>query len=379
MKKILVVWLLVCVSTSLLLAQEGTVVAESPDTSAFAAGSNISNEILSPFYERTAERFSDGQIHYVNSECYFELNSFDGGTGLHHIEYAVDNGVYSLYTTPFRISTQGNHLIRYRALDTSGNIEKAVLYQVYVDNTSAAVSIGSDRELYINGDYLYCNYRTKFYIAAADDDSGAGIKQTYAGTKIDAMSAKGTGISSAANFFKVADGEEGVHEFYYTSLDNVGNMSEIKKYNIIVDNTPPLIEIDSNDWINMTAEGMRSDMNLKVSPDAIVIVPDLEDENKFFVNGNHTLAFKGIDPKIGNLNGSGVATLYVKINDEDFVKYKGPIQFQKAKIYNILVKAEDNAGNISAESEFIFDLDFIRPDSDMIITNSDGQAVIEKE
>ena len=46
---------------------------------------------LTPFYERKAERFNDGEISYINSEVAFELNSEDNGTGIRHIEYAVDD------------------------------------------------------------------------------------------------------------------------------------------------------------------------------------------------------------------------------------------------------------------------------------------------
>lgn len=354
----------------------GTIVATEPATTTPADTSRLLNtEILSPFYSREAESFSDGEIHYLNSECYFDLSAKDMGTGIHHVEYAIDESAFSIFETPFRIEEDGNHLLRYRGVDNSGNIEKSVLYQVFIDNTAPAVSIGSDRELYIRNKFIYCNNRTKFYIAAIDDSAGAGIRQTFAGTNIDQMNARGTGISNEKNFFKVADGTEGVHEFYYTAVDNVGNVAEIQKYNMIVDNTPPEVEINTLDWINISSAGMINNKNLMVNQDAILIVPDSEVPNKFYVNGNHTIAFNGIDPKIGNLNGSGLATLYVKINDEDFVKYKGPIQFQKAKLYTILIKAEDNAGNISEQKEFIFDLDFVRPESSMNIVNAKGKTI----
>ena len=127
----------------------------------------------------------------------------------------------------------------------------------------------------------------------------------------------------------------------------------------------------------MSAEGMVNNKNLQVNQDAIIIVPNPQLENGYFVNGNHTIAFKAIDPKIGVLDGSGIASIYIKVNDEDFVKYKGPIQFQRASTYKIFVKAEDNAGNISSEIEYNFVLDFIRPESGMDVINSDGQTVIE--
>ncbi len=336
-----------------------------------------STEVLSPFYTRTAKTFTDRQIRWVNSDCLFELNSKDiGGTGLHHIEYAIDDDPYQKYTTAFKLEKEGNRIIRFKGIDNSRNVEKAVLYQVYVDNTPPAVSVATDRELYKPGDYLYTSNKTKFYIAARDDESGSGVNQTYAGVSIDKMTARGTGISSETNFFKVADGVEGLHEFYFTAVDNVGNMAHIQKYNIIVDNTPPIVDIDKTTWINITAEGMVNDKDLQISKDATLIVPDpAGGPNSYFVNGNYQIGFKAVDPRIGPLDGSGVSAIYVKVNDENFIKYRGPIRFERNNTYKIIVKAEDNAGNLSDEITYNFNLDFISPSSNIIIKNTSGQRV----
>jgi hypothetical protein len=343
------------------------------------AAPQVTGEILSPFYVRRAERYTDGQIHYVNSDASFEINSKDvGGTGLNRIEYAIDNGPFQVYTSPFKIEREGNRLIRFRGIDNSSNVEKSVLYQVYVDDTPPNVLVGTDRGLYKSGEYYYCSNKMKFYIAAHDDDSGSGIRQTFAGIGIDKMSARGTGISTAANFFNVSD-VEGMYEFYYTAIDNVGNMANIKKYNIIVDNTPPIVEIDKGSWISMSAEGMRSDENTHINKNAFIIVPNRQGgANSYYVNGNYQVGFAAVDPKIGIFDGSGVSAIYCKVNDEEFISYKGPVKFEKNKTYKITVKAEDNVGNISKEITYVFSLDFERPESKINVINSKGQTVEEK-
>jgi len=335
-------------------------------------------EFLSPFYERKAERFSDKDISYVNSDVVFSLSAEDSKTGIHHSEYALDDEPFKLYTTPFTVRKEGNVLLRYRAVDNSGNIEKTVLNQIYVDNTAPQVEIGTDRGVFQKNDYLYCSKRLKFYINAKDDDSGSGVRATYAGVSMDKMRFRGTGISSEKNFFSVADGVEGIYEFYYTAIDNVGNLAEIKKYNIVVDNTPPIVDIDKNHWINMNANGMMRNKNLNIKKDAVIIIPDKVKKNTFYVNGNHEIAFKAIDPKIGVFDGSDVAAVYIKINDEDFVKYKGPVKFQKSESYKITVRAEDNVGNISQDYEFFFILDFERPKSTLTFKNPEGQNVAQR-
>jgi hypothetical protein len=334
-------------------------------------------KILSPFYLREAESYTEGNIHYVNSDVAFELTSNDvGGTGLNRIEYAVDGGPFKTYSSPFKIKEEGNHLIRYRGIDNSNNVEKTELYQVYVDNTPPFVLVGTDRGLYKKDGYYYCSNNIKLYIEA--EDSGSGVRQTYAGTSIDKMIARGTGVSSEANFFHVAEAE-GPYEFYFTAIDNVGNMADIKKYNIIVDNTPPVVDIDKSGWISMDAAGMQMDKNTHIGRNAFIIVPNpLGGPNSFYVNGNYQVGFMAADPKIGMLDGSGVSAIYCKVNDEQFLRYKGPIKFEKEKTYRITVKAEDNVGNFSKEVTYTFTLDFERPESSINVMNSKGETVRER-
>ena len=153
MKRIVILTLCIIIMSSLsIFAQQkekAGKVAPAKTTAQIGTANVASGEVLSPFYVRKAERFTDGQIHWVNSDCLFELYSKDvGGTGLHHIEYAIDDNPYQLYTTPFKLEKEGNKIIRFKGIDNSTNVEKAVLYQVYVDNTAPVASVATDRELY---------------------------------------------------------------------------------------------------------------------------------------------------------------------------------------------------------------------------------------
>ncbi|MDH5717501.1 MAG: hypothetical protein OEZ22_07665 [Spirochaetia bacterium] len=381
MGKLITLITLFLIPGSFILAQQKTYSAPAKNVKSASTqqAENKSNKYLSPFYERRASRYSDGDVSYVNSEVVFELDAEDSKTGLHHVEFAIDREKFRIYEEPFRLEEEGNRLIQYRAIDNSGNIEKTVLYQVFVDNTPPVTEIGTDRGVFEKNGYLYCSKRLKFYISAQDREPGSGIRSTYAGISIDQMAPRGTGISSEKNFFSVADGIEGVYEFYYTAIDNVGNLAEIKKYNVIVDNTPPLIEIDKDHWINVPAAAMKRNKNLQINEKAILIIPDKDKKNGYYVNGNYQIAFKGIDPKIGVFDGSGVATIYIKVNDENFVQYKGPIKFQKADSYQISVKAEDNVGNISEVREYYFWLDFDRPKSNLKFKDASGRTLNERE
>ncbi|MDH4128022.1 MAG: hypothetical protein OEV44_04675 [Spirochaetota bacterium] len=338
--------------------------------------SDIENKI-NPFYQRTAERFNLNGVHYVNSDVYFSLSASDYGTGIHHIEYSIDNDDFKVYTTPFRILHEGNRLIKVRAIDNSGNIEKVLLYQVYVDNTSPSIFVRPDREIYKRGNYYYCTKRHNFFIESEDDQSGSGVKMTYGGFSMEDLLAKGNGVSKKSNFFNLV--QEGVNEYYYTAIDNVGNMSDIKKFNIIVDNTPPVVQIDKTGWTTIPTKTMKNNVDLKIKKDTLIIIPVENKANTYIVNPMHTISFIATDPRIGILDGSGVASIYVKINDEDFIKYTKPIEFKNAATYIISVKAEDNAGNISEAVTFTFILDFSKPNSSIKTVNDKGQEVKENK
>ncbi len=347
------------------------------DNKTTTATQNGTPQKISPFYKRKAERFNNSGIHYVNSDVYFSLSAKDFGTGIHHIEYAIDDSKFKIYTTPFRILSEGNKLIRVRAIDNSGNVEQTLLYKVYVDNTAPKIDIGVDREIYQKGIYYYCSKRHNFYIDAQDNESGSGIKMTYGGFAMDNLVAKGTGISKKENFFHMV--QEGVNEYYYTAIDNVGNMSDIKKLNIIVDNTPPVVQVDKTGWILIPAQTMQDNMELKVAENSSVVIPIKDKPNTYFVNRKNKIAFMAQDPRIGVLDGSGVSTIYVKVNDEKFVRYKKPIEFKNASTYVISVKSDDNAGNISTPVTYTFVLDFSRPSSKIRTINSNGDEVRERK
>ncbi|NHC47406.1 hypothetical protein G9H72_19335, partial [Motilibacter sp. K478] len=45
-----------------------------------------------------------------------------GGSGVASVEYSVDNGAFTAYTTPFTVSAVGAHTVRDRATDVAGNV-----------------------------------------------------------------------------------------------------------------------------------------------------------------------------------------------------------------------------------------------------------------
>jgi len=363
LKKVTKILILFCigilfVSSMDLFSQDRQFGIETPDgTTANPSSFKVVNKNLDPFYKRKAENFFNGTIRYVSSDSFFKLNSSDFGTGVQKVEYALDDMPFQEYMNPFNILSEGNHIVHYRSIDNGGNIEKANLFQVFVDNTPPIISIGSDRELYSDGIRVFCSNRTRFFVAAVDNPSGAGVRMAYGGFSPDELIEKGTGISANQNFFSIQ--KEGDVEFYYTAMDNVGNMAKVKKYLVTVDSKPPLVRIKKSD-------------NLKERNGKLVTIPSTDvrsSSGEYIVSSNTEVAFEGVD------EGSGVQMLYIKINDEEYVRYEKPIQLRNADKYVILVKAEDRVGNISNPIQFNFSLDFENPTSKIEVIDSVGKNV----
>ena len=326
-------------------------------TIANPSSTRIVNKGLDPFYKRKAENYFNGSIRYVSSDSFFKLNSSDFGTGVQKVEYSVDDMPFQEYLNPFNILSEGNHIVHYRSIDNGGNIEKANLFQVFVDNSAPLISIGSDRELYTDGIRVYCSNRTKFFVAAVDNPSGAGVRMTYGGFSPDELVEKGNGVSANQNFFSIQ--KEGDVELYYSAMDNVGNMAKVKKFLVTVDSKPPLVRIKKSD-------------NLKERNGKLVTIPSSDvrsSAGEYIVSSNTEVAFEGVD------EGAGVQMLYIKVNDEEYVRYEKPIQLRNADKYVILVKAEDKVGNISSPVQFNFSLDFENPASRIDVIDSTGKSV----
>jgi plastocyanin len=90
------------------------------------------------------------------------VTATDTGSGVASIEYALDAGAWTAYTTAVAVSTAGEHTVRYRATDVAGNVaaEKTVTFTVVppgtddcpASDTRATVIIGADDTGIANAD-----------------------------------------------------------------------------------------------------------------------------------------------------------------------------------------------------------------------------------
>jgi hypothetical protein len=308
-------------------------------------------------YTRQATRFERGGVIFVNSDVYYQLKAFDKETGLDKIEYAINGGSFQNYINPFNLVEEGYHIIRYRGIDNGDNVEVTKVLQVYVDNTAPNSSVETDRALYRANGVTYASNRTRFYISAFDNESGSGVKSTYAGTQVSSLQGRGDGTRNPNNFFSLTD--EGPTSLYYTAMDNVGNLARVRQFNVTIDATPPTVKIQASE-------------NLRLREGVYVIIPSEElktEDGKIIITSKNRVAFSAEDDL------SGVRALYVKVNEEEFVQYFEPIEVKGGLDYVIQVKAEDNVGNISAPVTFNFSVDSVAPESTIELINREGTVL----
>ncbi len=309
---------------------------------------------LDPDYVRKAETAEVNGSVFVNSDVFFKLSSEDAGTGVQAIEYAIDNGTFMEYSNPFNILTEGNHIVSYRGIDNGENMEQPKTYQVTVDNSAPAVDLGSDRALYKDDGNIYCSPDTNFYVSAKDAPSGVGMDLAYGGYSTDEMYSSGNGERTTDNFFTMEGSGEVV--YYYAAMDKVGNLTPVNQFRVYVDDQAPVASLAGS-------------TNLKKRNGEYVVIPSEDlttEDNRYIVSNATRLAFEAEDDL------SGVDAIYVKINDEDYVKYYEPIELADYEEYTIMVKTEDNVGNMSEPKEFLFSVDFVEPESSLDLVDSEG-------
>ena len=81
------------------------------------------------------------------------VTATDAEAGVARIEYALDGGAWTTYTTPVVVRAAGAHTVKYRARDNAGNTaaEKTVTFTV-VSSGEDACPASDDRPTVIIGD-----------------------------------------------------------------------------------------------------------------------------------------------------------------------------------------------------------------------------------
>ncbi|MEX1061760.1 MAG: peptidoglycan DD-metalloendopeptidase family protein [Patescibacteria group bacterium] len=177
----------------------------------------------------------DGNV-FISSQTEVELLATDEISGvaetIYYNSHSGQNGEEESYSVPFRLTGEdGEHTVLYQSVDVAGNDEEPNLQEVYLDSTPPVSSDDSD------GDWH--NEDVAVVITAQDPNSpdltpGSGVREMkYHGSQ------EGDGLGGLVDLLFM---DEGTHEIFYYSVDNVQNTEEEKNaHPVKIDKTPPQI------------------------------------------------------------------------------------------------------------------------------------------
>ena len=173
-------------------------------------------------------QFFDRDTLFINSKTNVTLKSQDYQSGVKTIDYSIDGGANTTYSSSFTIANEGYRTIKFKATDKVNNVEQEKESNVFVDNTPPIIfhnfsikPIGSKTK---KGQEvkMYPNY-TRLFLGATDMHCGT-EKITYSmngGDFQDYSSPYTLDVSEVTRF--------GKNKFYTVIVraeDKLGNQSE---------------------------------------------------------------------------------------------------------------------------------------------------------
>ncbi|MFH1367989.1 MAG: discoidin domain-containing protein [Elusimicrobiota bacterium] len=183
---------------------------------------------------------------YIDNELYFNVNDakisqLSGGIGYETMNCSAEFSnakVYDKDLSALSFVGGGRHTIAYKGSDNVGNIAESE-YIVLVDTLAPVSYMSVSQPKYSANGNLYVTLDTLFTITAQDEgEYPSNIKNTEYRIDNDTW-------TNYASPFTLSDVAEGAHTVTYRSYDNGGNTEETKSIDVVVDNTPPAIVINS--------------------------------------------------------------------------------------------------------------------------------------
>lgn len=133
----------------------------------------------------------------------------DDNDGEVYIEYRVNGGDWSEYTTPVIVEEQGESLVEFRASDTAGNVSDVVEVEVRIDSQGPELTVNG-----ITNGHLYGDSRDLFPRWSATDE-GSGVDRVVGRLNGDVIQ---SGRSLVLHELPL-----GMHELVVVAFDEAGN------------------------------------------------------------------------------------------------------------------------------------------------------------
>lgn len=176
---------------------------------------------------------SDG-ITYLADSSNLNLLATDDMSGVEKTEYHFDSDVWSLYDGSISLFAlaDGAHSVGFRSVDTLGNEEVETIFNFVVDNAAPVSTIFVDMQEYESDAPLYVPGGTELTLSAVDQLSGVARIEYRINHDV------WTGYSP----FVVT--EEGEYRIEYRSVDQLGNIEDLKVLTLVVDTSTPVTTME---------------------------------------------------------------------------------------------------------------------------------------
>ncbi|MFC4556007.1 OmpL47-type beta-barrel domain-containing protein [Georgenia faecalis] len=263
----------------------------------------------------TGEQDEDGS--YLGS-AQVTLAATDAGSGVDTLEYSLDDGAYTAYTTPITVDTPGEHTLAYRATDNAGNTAEDTLTLTVAedapdpdpDTTAPEVTATVTGDQDEDGHYL-----GSAQVTLAATDAGSGIDTL----EYSLDDGEFTHYHAA-----ITISEAGEHTLAYRATDNAGNTTE--------------------DTLTLTvAEDAPDPDPDTTAPEVTATVTGDQDEDGHYL-GSAQITLAATDA------GSGVDTLEYSLDGGEFTHYHAAIAISEAGEHTLAYRATDNAGNTTEDT-----------------------------
>ena len=168
---------------------------------------------------------------------------------------------------------------------------------------SCTLACAQETRIYYDGEIDYAPMEASFVLSAEDMEST--VREIR--YSID-------GSSPAVYRTPITLDREGRHIIVYWAVDMAGNVSSEKIYSVIIDATPP------DGFVTVHGPAFMEDDNVYLSTGSTIVVW-AEDQI------------------------SGVDTIYVSLDEGDYVEYTGPVSISEEGYHKASAFAVDNVGN----------------------------------
>ncbi|MBE7699512.1 hypothetical protein H9623_04220 [Oerskovia sp. Sa1BUA8] len=274
-------------------------------------------DTTAPVVAATVSGDQDGVGAYVGSAT-VTLTATDEGSGVASIEYAVDGGAWTGYTTAVVLDEPGDRSLAYRATDEAGNVSEVASVTLTVvpadpgDTVAPVVTAGVYGARNSAGEYVGS---AQVRLTATDDDSGVAT--------IESQVDGGTWYRYAT---QVVVATPGSHTVAFRATDRAGNVSAPGTVSFVVESTVPA---DT------------------VAPEVTATLSGSRDLRGAFL-GKVTITLVATDA------GSGVDRTELQVDGGAWQRYAAPVVVATDGNHTVTYRATDAAGNVSKARSVIF-------------------------